>query len=123
MEAEHHTVTVPCMHAIHRLQRWSNKSGIREELQHSYQFMLILISRDFFFFFQAEDGIRDLTVTGVQTCALPISDTLDEMTPDGKPNPPSEMINSVIEAVYDDYLKAKFPNYEARRDDLNVLAN
>src|SRR5438270_8141578 len=27
----------------------------------------------FFFFFQAEDGIRDLTVTGVQTCALPIS--------------------------------------------------
>src|SRR2546430_12686732 len=32
--------------------------------------MSILI---FFFFFQAEDGIRDLTVTGVQTCALPIS--------------------------------------------------
>src|SRR5438270_743952 len=29
--------------------------------------------RIFFFFFQAEDGIRDLTVTGVQTCALPIS--------------------------------------------------
>src|SRR2546430_9066339 len=28
-----------------------------------------------FFFFQAEDGIRDLTVTGVQTCALPISFT------------------------------------------------
>src|SRR2546430_15516879 len=30
-----------------------------------------------FFFFQAEDGIRDLTVTGVQTCALPISARLD----------------------------------------------
>src|SRR2546430_6748063 len=29
----------------------------------------------FFFFFQAEDGIRDLTVTGVQTCALPIYST------------------------------------------------
>src|SRR2546427_10257575 len=28
--------------------------------------------RRLFFFFQAEDGIRDLTVTGVQTCALPI---------------------------------------------------
>src|SRR5256714_10690483 len=28
--------------------------------------------RLFFFFFQAEDGIRDLTVTGLQTCALPI---------------------------------------------------
>src|SRR5258707_7470878 len=27
----------------------------------------------FFFFFQAEDGIRDIGVTGVQTCALPIS--------------------------------------------------
>src|SRR5256886_7655108 len=31
------------------------------------------VFRLFFFFFQAEDGIRDLTVTGVQTCALPIS--------------------------------------------------
>src|SRR2546422_8947473 len=29
----------------------------------------------FFFFFQAEDGIRDVAVTGVQTCALPISPT------------------------------------------------
>src|SRR5690606_39533172 len=33
-------------------------------------FRLLLI---FFFFFQAEDGIRDFHVTGVQTCALPIS--------------------------------------------------
>src|SRR5256886_8938565 len=32
----------------------------------------IYICRLLFFFFQAEDGIRDLTVTGVQTCALPI---------------------------------------------------
>src|SRR5256712_9239851 len=31
----------------------------------------------FFFFFQAEDGIRDLIVTGVQTCALPISPSID----------------------------------------------
>src|SRR2546425_8147469 len=31
----------------------------------------------FFFFFQAEDGIRDKLVTGVQTCALPISCKLD----------------------------------------------
>src|SRR2546427_12056996 len=36
----------------------------------------------FFFFFQAEDGIRDLTVTGVQTCALPIS-TRFAMAPPG----------------------------------------
>src|SRR5687767_15281347 len=33
----------------------------------------------FFFFFQAEDGIRDKLVTGVQTCALPI--LLDEADP------------------------------------------
>src|SRR5438046_6484115 len=34
-----------------------------------YSFIILLI----FFFFQAEDGIRDWSVTGVQTCALPIS--------------------------------------------------
>src|SRR5205807_4346124 len=34
----------------------------------------------FFFFFQAEDGIRDYKVTGVQTCALPILlETLDRV--------------------------------------------
>src|SRR2546430_15730774 len=32
-----------------------------------------MLNRMSIFFFQAEDGIRDLTVTGVQTCALPIS--------------------------------------------------
>src|SRR5205809_886728 len=32
----------------------------------------------YFFFFQAEDGIRDVAVTGVQTCALPISLAPDE---------------------------------------------
>src|SRR5256885_8735541 len=36
-----------------------------------------------FFFFQAEDGIRDYKVTGVQTCALPIS--YPYSTPDGNP--------------------------------------
>src|SRR6266498_4524447 len=35
--------------------------------------MLIETDFFFFFFFQAEDGIRDADVTGVQTCALPIS--------------------------------------------------
>src|SRR5204862_958036 len=34
--------------------------------------MMWISSSIFFFFFQAEDGIRDLYVTGVQTCALPI---------------------------------------------------
>src|SRR5258706_9859980 len=35
--------------------------------------ILIVRASDVFFFFQAEDGIRDWSVTGVQTCALPIS--------------------------------------------------
>src|SRR5262249_59695604 len=40
--------------------------------------LLALSSRHMtvFFFFQAEDGIRDWSVTGVQTCALPISTPL-----------------------------------------------
>src|SRR5207245_8068715 len=39
-----------------------------------FMLFLMLVSSFifFFFFFQAEDGIRDATVTGVQTCALPI---------------------------------------------------
>src|SRR5437762_10036606 len=36
-----------------------------------FTFLLFLFF--YFFFFQAEDGIRDTSVTGVQTCALPIS--------------------------------------------------
>src|SRR5207244_7859470 len=36
-----------------------------------FSFLFFLVF--FFFFFQAEDGIRDDLVTGVQTCALPIS--------------------------------------------------
>src|SRR5687767_15358764 len=36
-------------------------------------FFIVLYVFFFFFFFQAEDGIRDKLVTGVQTCALPIS--------------------------------------------------
>src|SRR5258706_8466498 len=36
-------------------------------------FLIETIMLSYFFFFQAEDGIRDWSVTGVQTCALPIS--------------------------------------------------
>src|SRR6266700_2067118 len=36
-------------------------------------FVLFSVACVYFFFFQAEDGIRDFHVTGVQTCALPIS--------------------------------------------------
>jgi DNA helicase-2/ATP-dependent DNA helicase PcrA len=49
-------------------------------------------------------------------------DTLDEIAPHGQPIAPTEMITSVIEAIYDDYAKANFANYELRREDLNQLA-
>src|SRR6267143_4387872 len=51
-----------------------------------------------------------------------LAHTLEEIAPTGKPNPPSEMIASVVEAIYDDYAKVNFTNYELRREDLNQLA-
>ncbi len=51
-----------------------------------------------------------------------LAHTLDEIAPAGRPNPPSEMITSVVEAVYDDYAKMNFTNYELRREDLDQLA-
>src|SRR5256885_3656304 len=46
------------------------RRSVSMRLSHYIHYMLSTIS---FFFFQAEDGIRDYKVTGVQTCALPIS--------------------------------------------------
>src|ERR1700693_1166320 len=51
-----------------------------------------------------------------------LAHTLDEIAPGGQPNPPSEMITSVVEAIYDDYAKVNFTNYELRREDLGQLA-
>jgi DNA helicase-2/ATP-dependent DNA helicase PcrA len=51
-----------------------------------------------------------------------LAHTLDEIAPGGEPNPPSEMITSVVEAIYDDYAKVNFPNYPLRREDLDQLA-
>src|SRR5437660_2371008 len=51
-----------------------------------------------------------------------LAHTLDEIAPGGQPNPPSEMITSVVEAIYDDYAQMNFTNYELRREDLNQLA-
>src|SRR5213595_265659 len=51
-----------------------------------------------------------------------LAHTLDEIAPGGQPNPPSEMITSVVEAIYDDYAKVNFTNYELRREDLDQLA-
>src|SRR5205085_8751784 len=65
-----------------------------------------------FFFFQAEDGIRDLTVTGVQTCALPLDVfavtgvesvsrvgrgvELSELNPRLDPNAPGDKVGEVF---------------------------
>jgi DNA helicase-2/ATP-dependent DNA helicase PcrA len=51
-----------------------------------------------------------------------LAHTLDEIAPAGQTKMPSEMITSVVEAIYDDYAKANFTNYELRREDLNQLA-
>src|SRR5207245_9179328 len=51
-----------------------------------FVFLIVCWSFFLFFFFQAEDGIRDATVTGVQTCALPIYEVRsggDVLEPEG----------------------------------------
>src|SRR5204862_5258411 len=47
-------------------------------VQYGYETEVSYVDLSFCFFFQAEDGIRDLYVTGVQTCALPISFVRDQ---------------------------------------------
>jgi DNA helicase-2/ATP-dependent DNA helicase PcrA len=48
--------------------------------------------------------------------------TLDELTPDGIFARPSEMIFSVLEGVYDEFLKENFDNYDNRRSDIEQLS-
>src|SRR5260370_15696425 len=54
-----------------------------------------------FFFFQAEDGIRDSSVTGVQTCALPISPMADLFAAGGKRVRPALVLLSARCGKYD----------------------
>jgi DNA helicase-2/ATP-dependent DNA helicase PcrA len=50
--------------------------------------------------------------------------TLDELLDkEGKPVAPALMIRSIVEGVYEDYMKAKFKNYEQRQQDLEQLSN
>src|SRR2546430_7311177 len=56
----------------HLRHRRRNESRVRKHIGLHHLVRIIEGDADLFFF-QAEDGIRDLTVTGVQTCALPIS--------------------------------------------------
>src|SRR5256885_13291445 len=52
----------------------SVRHGSRAEGRSGGGAVMVLTTRLIMFFFQAEDGIRDYKVTGVQTCALPISE-------------------------------------------------
>src|SRR6266498_5857115 len=60
--------------------------------------MLIFV----FFFFQAEDGIRAADVTGVQTCALPISIDIerDDRYAGGSSYTPSELVRVAMDGLF-----------------------
>src|SRR5256886_13419570 len=79
----------------------------------------------YFFFFQAEDGIRDLTVTGVQTCALPLAASPARCTVAYWHHPrffsgSSAQSNSGVKPLWDDLyaagaevvINAHYENYE-----------
>src|SRR3712207_7452656 len=74
----------------------------------------------FFFFFQAEDGIRYIGVTGVQTCALPILSGLVEKTggtnfyATAKDYDP--LFKALAEEVTSTYVLAFYPPEVKRRD-------
>src|SRR3712207_1653030 len=61
-----------------------------------------MISMYFFFFFQAEDGIRDIGVTGVQTCALPISSYTN-------PRLSADMLELMTNTSFEDRLPEPLP--------------
>src|SRR3989442_10464476 len=54
------------------------------------------MSSSSFFFFQAEDGIRDADVTGVQTCALPIYTHVQYRPADGAVDPDTAVRRTVL---------------------------
>ncbi|MBA3831204.1 MAG: UvrD-helicase domain-containing protein [Chthoniobacterales bacterium] len=69
------------------------------------------------------DRLRPLSVGArAQKSWEQLAHTLDEIAPDGEPKQPTEMIMSIVEAIYDDYAKANFANYELRKEDLTQLA-
>src|SRR5699024_11756993 len=63
-----------------------------------------------FFFFQAEDGIRDRNVTGVQTCALPISDSFEAYTLNDNPYVASNSVFSNSRVKEEDWYQETVKN-------------
>jgi DNA helicase-2/ATP-dependent DNA helicase PcrA len=75
------------------------------------------------------DGRRDFALLGelhppsrAQHAWKQLVHTLEELAPRDGLLGPSAMIESVAFALYDDYMKSKFANYEARRDDVGTLS-
>src|SRR5260370_31622394 len=65
----------------------------------------------FFFFFQAEDGIRDSSVTGVQTCALPIYTTIGHITEANSPTAGKAITETFVDpnSALDRQIRAPIP--------------
>src|SRR5271170_7555324 len=79
----------------------------------------------FCFFFQAEDGIRDPLVTGVQTCALPILGALDDATARADIRKRLALVPGdwPVRSIYESYLLKKNAYEEARRVTQDWLAH
>src|SRR2546421_31429 len=73
---EHPMIAVLCRGPVSKVQKQAYSEYLQDtslsDFAHTAGNRVVCV----FFFFQAEDGIRDLIVTGVQTCALPISTRL-----------------------------------------------
>src|SRR2546429_1825125 len=80
---------MPIVHGLRRVPRVTAGSSRQARRDREGRCDNLSYGRAYFFFFQAEDGIRDVAVTGVQTCALPIFSerTARLSTPyEGRPN-------------------------------------
>src|SRR5207248_4756192 len=75
------------------------------------------------FFFQAEDGIRDRTMTGVQTCALPICGSVINLSSISSANPvPNSVVYSASKAAVDAITKALANELAGRKIRVNAIA-
>jgi DNA helicase-2/ATP-dependent DNA helicase PcrA len=70
-----------------------------------------------------EEAFRSLKVPSKAAAAWKqLGHTLAEIAPDGVPGAPLKMLQSVRDALYDDYARGEFLDFEVRKEDLNTLA-
>ncbi len=70
-----------------------------------------------------EEALRPLKVPAKAASAWrQLGHTLEEIAPGGVPCAPLKMLQAVRDAVYDDYARGEFLDYEVRKEDLNTLA-